>query len=126
MIILLAGFILFLLTISILKSNGHEIARFQIFRDIPYYDKLGHFLLMGVLGFLLVAVVSPLLRKKVSKTLSILIPTCSLVILIGVEEYSQQYLSSRSCSWADFGFGVVGILFFVGVYLLSFRRKEVF
>lgn len=123
MIILLTCFLLFLISISILKSNGSGNAFFNLFAEILYHDKVGHFLLMGMLGFLVVAVVSPFLLKKHSRTVSIWLPTILLILLIGVEEYSQSFLSTRSCSWSDYWFGVIGVIMASSIYLLTSQRQ---
>jgi len=124
MLTLLLIFLLFLVTISILKTQGGGDVLFNLCASIPHHDKWGHFFLMGILGFLLLAVLSPLLGKKYSRAISIYFPTISLITLIGIEEFSQHFLSTRSCSWADFGCGALGILVAMSSYLFTRQPKD--
>lgn len=122
MLILFILFVAFLVTLSVLKSNGVIISSFDYLGAIPYHDKIGHFVLMGILAYLMLIVLLPWLGKKLSERASIAAIIMLLTVLIGLEEMSQQYISTRSCCWSDFLFGVLGIL--VATYFYISRKSR--
>ena len=98
--IIFAAFALFIVTIIVLKNSGSGAWFFGLFEWIPKHDKIGHFVLMGILGFLAVAALSPDLpwRPWISSAFVVVL----LLVLIAVEEWSQQLVSSRTFSGLDF------------------------
>jgi VanZ family protein len=73
-------------------------------------DKVGHFLLMGVLAFL-VCLALPL-RPDPRPWLSILVGGIAISVLAGIEELTQTLFAARSASWADLGSSYAGIWLF--------------
>ena len=100
----------FMVTIVCLKNAGMGAPFFAFFGQIPYHDKVGHFILMGILGFLAVAAITPRLRLP-PKTAFLPI-MAGLISIIGLEELSQGLLPQRTLSLSDFLFGVAGALIF--------------
>lgn len=77
---------------------------------VPLGDKLGHFLLMGML----VLVLNYFLRGRALRAgpVSILVGTAAGAALIFVEELSQQWLPLRTFSAADLLADALGVLVF--------------
>jgi VanZ family protein len=78
---------------------------------LPYADKAGHFILYGILALLMNLTLSrsfPLHSRKWVAVVSGLI----LALLIGLEEWSQQYFANRTFSLADLGASYLGVIVF--------------
>jgi len=83
---------------------------------IPYGDKFGHFILYGFLTLLIdLALIRS--RRDISPRLIVLRVAFVLALLIGLEEYSQQFFPSRTADWVDLVFGYLGVVFFSWVAL---------
>lgn len=82
----------------------------------PYGDKAGHFILYGILTLLIDLA---LLRSlpHLSRRLLVLRVALILALLIGLEEFSQQYFPNRTFDLVDLTFGYLGVLFFSWVTL---------
>jgi len=79
-------------------------------KSIPYYDKIGHFVLIGIMTLILNLA---LYKKKVFKFVPLAI---ILVAVFAVGEELLQGLSPyRTCSLVDVVFDLFGICFFVYV-----------
>ena len=107
---LLLGFTAALVFIIVLRNNNLGNSFFRLFISIPYYDKLGHFLLMGILAFLSVITFVPLMSGNIFKSTSIVLGI--VLALTALEEYSQIFIPSRSFSLEDFISGLLGVLCF--------------
>jgi VanZ family protein len=107
-------FALFIALIILLADMG-TLPRYlgPVYR-FPYADKVGHFILYGILTLLIdLAPLRPLShqsRRRVA-VMSALI----LALLIGLEELSQQYFSSRTFSLGDLTASYLGVMFFTWV-----------
>lgn len=79
----------------------------------PNADKVGHFVLMGMSAFL----INLTLRDRSWNYKRVRIPWGPLIfaILVGMEEFSQQFFSNRTASWLDFWASLAGILV-IGVW----------
>ena len=78
---------------------------------IPYGDKFGHFILYGILTLLVdLAIIRS--RRDISPRLIVLRVAFILALLIGLEEYSQQFFASRTADWVDLLFSYLGVAFF--------------
>ena len=86
---------------------------------IPYGDKFGHFILYGILT-LLVDLAFIHSHQGISPRLIVLRIAFILALLIGLEEYSQQFFASRTSDWVDLIFSYFGVIFFSWVAL---RKK---
>ncbi len=110
-ILLLTGiFILFLIAIVVLADRGALPGWITLLYNFPYGDKVGHFLLMGLLAFLVNLSLS---RRKV-RILSrpVLLGSLIVTVLVTLEELSQGLFASRSASLGDLGASYLGIAFF--------------
>ena len=112
-------FTLFIVLIIVLADMG-RLGILNLVNRIPYGDKLGHFILYGILTLLinLTIIRSPPGR---SRGLTAVIIGLTLALLIGLEEISQQYFSSRTFSLTDLIAGYLGVIFFSW---LAIRTKK--
>jgi VanZ family protein len=102
-------FALFILLIIVLADLGKLSTLF--FTRIPYADKAGHFILYGILALLINLTLFrslPLHSRKPVAVVSGLI----LALLIGIEEFSQQYFSNRTFSLGDLSASYLGVIVF--------------
>jgi VanZ family protein len=119
--------ILFAITIVILivLADTGRLGILRIVYWIPYGDKFGHFILFGILTLL---VDLALLRSAPSRSplFVVVLSGVVLAILIGLEEVSQLYISKRTFSIFDLGFGYAGVLVFswIALRIKSSRRAQ--
>lgn len=103
-------FTLFIVLIIILADTGH-LGIFAGFYRIPFADKVGHFILYGILTLL----INMTLFRSVPRRNRIWIALSSgliLIILIGIEEFSQRSFSNRTFSFEDLTASYLGVVFF--------------
>ncbi len=103
----LAGWIGFLAGIILLADSGRGGWLFSLVRPIPEGDKVGHFILFGVLGFL----ANLALRDARVSLWGQGVRKGSLVVAIAItlEECSQAMLPSRTFDVMDLAAGVLGV-----------------
>jgi VanZ family protein len=93
---------------------------------IPYGDKAGHFILYGILTFLIDRSFLPAKTGNHSPALEpgpkliVLRIALILALLIGLEEFSQRYFENRTSDWVDLLFSFLGVAFFSW---LALRKK---
>jgi polysaccharide biosynthesis protein VpsQ len=103
-------FTLFLLLIIVLADTGH-LGILNVVYHIPYADKVGHFVLYGILALL----INLTLFRSVPTQNRIWITVISalvLIVLIGIEEFSQRNFSNRTFSLQDLTASYLGVIFF--------------
>ncbi|HJR81848.1 MAG TPA: VanZ family protein, partial [Anaerolineales bacterium] len=92
-------------------ANTGNLGVLRIVYLIPYADKLGHFFLYGILVLLfnltLFRAIPSLSRNRI-----VLRSGLTLALLIGIEELSQQYFSSRTFDLVDLGASYLGVICF--------------
>ena len=111
-----------LLIVSIvIAANLDQFPRpLKYLYDFPGGDKLGHFVLFGILSFLINNSALSLLPNRIPARL-ILTVSLLLAILIGLEEWSQSLFPARTMSLTDLLASYTG----VGVFaLLAYRSKS--
>jgi polysaccharide biosynthesis protein VpsQ len=103
-------FTVFILVIIVLADTD-RLGLLKIINTLPLGDKLGHFLLYGILALLINLT---LFRSLPSRTRTSIAVTSGLILalLIGIEEFSQQYFSSRTYSLGDLTASYLGVIFF--------------
>jgi len=117
---------LFIILIIILANMG-ELGVLRFINEIPYGDKAGHFILYGVLtllidlSFLQKNVDLPSASVRTQPKLIVFRIALILALLIGIEEYSQQFVPSRTFDLVDLAFSYLGVIFFSW---LALRIKE--
>lgn len=83
---------------------------FKFIRYIPYGDKVGHFVLMGLLSL----AVNLVLRARNIKIwkLSYLLGSLIVAVVVLIEEISQIFVKGRTFDFGDLLFGFAGIFVF--------------
>ena len=101
---------LFILLVIILADTGNLDILYFINR-IPYADKAGHFILYGILALLINLTLFRSLPSQSRKRVAVV---CGLILslLIGLEEFSQQYFANRTFSLMDLGASYLGVIAF--------------
>ncbi|MBI3152234.1 MAG: VanZ family protein [Chloroflexi bacterium] len=102
-------FTIFIVSIIILADNGSLPPFIRSMYDFPNGDKLGHFILFGLLNFFVTrAFLSALPSKSRSGvTLSVAL---TLALGIALEEWSQQFFSSRTFDLVDLLASYLGLI----------------
>jgi len=115
-------FILFIIAIVIMADTGRLPGAIAMVYNFRYGDKAGHFLLMGLLNFLVV--MSFTMRREVDLKRTTLI--CSLVVaaLVTLEEGSQLLFPLRNASWGDLLSSYAGIILFGSLAFWIRTRKS--
>ena len=116
-------FVICALLIIILADSGNLPRPIKDLYDFSYGDKVGHFLLMGLLSFFLnrTALASFSSHKPASV---ILTASLSLALFVSFEELSQQFLPTRTFSLTDLAVNYMGITFFAWVVWLSASKNK--
>mgnify|MGYP003509526223 FL=1 len=104
-----ALFLIFIVAVIILADMGRLPHRLTAIYDFPNGDKLGHFILYGLLDFFLTrAFLSSFpSRPRGWVTLSI---GLILALLIATEEFSQKFFASRTFDLIDLLASFLGVL----------------
>ena len=103
-------FSLFIITIIVLADTG-RLGILKIINQIPYGDKAGHFILYGILTLLIDLTLIRSLPNRGPKLVTV-ICGLTLALLIGLEEFSQQYFPSRTFDLMDLTASYLGVIFF--------------
>ncbi len=112
------GFITILLFASdvgyLNKSRG------WLAENVFYYDKVGHFVLIGFLAFIL----NILFKKRNAKSFNpaLLIGSYLTFAFSTIEEFSQIFIESRSFNVYDLMANYLGIAFFSLLFFLIFNK----
>ena len=110
-------FLLFIIFIIVGADNDSLASYLRGIYDFPGGDKLGHFILYGILAFLLArAFPRPLPLGRLSIPIVIIV----LMVLATLEEYSQKFFSTRTYDLIDLTFTCLGII--TGTWL-AMRKK---
>jgi polysaccharide biosynthesis protein VpsQ len=105
------GYIIFILMIIVLADQGDYIAILKDWVDmIPYGDKGGHLILMGLLSLTVNLSFKCTLWTVGQHTF--LKGSVIVAILVTLEEISQLFFSYRTFDWGDLLFDYLGILGF--------------
>lgn len=101
---------LFLLIVLILADSGKSVYLFTILAHVPFGDKLGHFILIGMMSFLLTLATDT--KVVTIRGISLWKGPFWLAVVITFEEFSQIWLDNRGFSLLDLAFDFLGILVF--------------
>ena len=104
-------FAIFLIAVIILADAGPLNGALEALHSIPYGDKVVHFLLVGLLNFL---IISSLIKTYPYADLRFFIVVVSLALMFvfTLEEASQGIILGRNASLKDLLANYAGILFF--------------
>lgn len=104
-------FTIFILLIIVLADAGVLAHYVGFLYYMPFGDKLGHFFLYGILSLVINLALFrslPLHSRKLLAAKSGMF----LALLIGLEEFSQQFFSNRSFDLVDLIFSYLGLVSF--------------
>jgi VanZ family protein len=115
-----AFFLIFIIAVIVLADGGNLPRPIRAIYAFPNGDKLGHFILFGLLTFFITrAFLSSFPSKSRSwVTLSI---GLVLALLIGMEEFSQKFFPTRTFNLIDLLASYAGIITFA---LLAFYWRK--
>jgi len=102
---------LFILLIIFLADAGLLARYLGPLHRFPYGDKVGHFILYGILTLLIDLTLLRSLPNQSRKRAAVMIGSV-LALLIGLEEFSQQYFANRTFSLSDLTASYLGVIFF--------------
>jgi polysaccharide biosynthesis protein VpsQ len=111
---------LFIILIIVLADAG-KLGILAIVYRIPYADKVGHFILYGILTLLINLSLFRSIHDQ-SRTRITVISGLILALLIGLEEFSQRNFPSRTFSLGDLTASYLGIFFFAW---MAVRAKHI-
>ena len=119
--ILLVVYIFILAVIIFLADRRGTRYLLNFVGNIPYGDKLGHFLLMGGFSFLLNLVLNA--RTFRIWKFSYLLGSLIVLVIVTIEELSQMFVAGRTFDWSDLVFDFLGIFIFGELARYICRRK---
>src|SRR5262245_46423283 len=115
-------FTIFILLIIILADQGN-LGILKVINRIPWGDKAGHFILYGILTLLLDLTFIRSL-PNLSPKMIVVLTGMILVLIIGLEEYSQQFFANRTYDLVDLTFSYLGVIFFSWVTLKTKKYRR--
>lgn len=120
----LTGIYLFILGVIVFLADQKKYQPlFRRVREMPYGDKLGHLILMGLFSFLLnMALNCGTLRVW---KIELLKGSLIVALIVTVEEFSQLFIRSRTFDAGDLLFDYVGIFSFGLFAQFLTRRRQV-
>ena len=101
---------IFILLIIVLADAG-RLGFLTFVYHFPFGDKIGHFLLYGILALLIDLTLFRAFAHRSRKQLAVL-SGLTLALLIGIEEFSQRLFANRTFSLVDLGASYLGVVFF--------------
>jgi VanZ family protein len=120
---LTALFTLFILLIIVLADTG-KLGILVVVYQIPYADKVGHFLLYGILALLVDLTLFRSLPHR-DRIWVAVISGFVLAFAIGLEELSQRNFSNRTFSLGDLSASYLGVFFFSWLAVRSGKQRGV-
>ncbi len=93
-------FSFFIISIIILADTDHLPRFIRVIYDFPNGDKLGHFVLFGLLNFFITLAFIRSLPDRTPKLLAFSIGLI-LALLIALEEFSQKLFATRTFDLID-------------------------
>lgn len=110
----------FMFWLIYMANTEQDTVIFEIVRSISYGDKMGHFLLFGILSLAMNLV----LKLKVMSIYVFKIYYGAVVVLfiVMIEEVSQHFVVSRTLDLMDFLASVAGILVFTTLGHFIYKR----
>lgn len=107
------GFFIFILWIIYVVDTGSQSALFKLLPSIPNRDKIGHFLLFGLLtlAFNFIFKFKTIEWGKVRPYLGSML----VLLFVIIEEFSQGFIATRTMDFKDLVADALGILLFTWV-----------
>lgn len=101
-------FSLFIIGIIILADRNAMPPFLRALYDFPNGDKVGHFILFGLLNFFITAAFLRTLPKWTSSRIAVSVGLI-LALFVAAEEFSQQYFSARTFDLFDLAASLLGL-----------------
>jgi VanZ family protein len=104
-------FALFIILIIVMADAGVLSQYLGFLYSYPFGDKVGHFVLYGILTLLINLA---LFHSRPDQSRRLLALQCGLILalLIGLEEFSQQFFANRTFDLIDLAFSYLGVIGF--------------
>lgn len=115
-------FALLIVLIIVLADLGALPWFLEVWNDYPYGDKAGHFILYGLLTLFVDLALFRSFRSQSRRRVAVMIGLV-LALLIGLEEFSQQFIAERTFSLLDLAAGYLGVVFFSWLALRLEARR---
>ncbi|ALG68974.1 VanZ family protein [Beggiatoa leptomitoformis] len=114
---------LFIICLIIVADQGHYNYVLKQVHAIPYGDKVGHFILMGLLAFVINMGLN--CAQFSWKNIKLLKGSVFVVTFVTLEEISQYFFPNRHFDMGDLFSDYLGIFLFGQLALwLSYRQKH--
>jgi len=118
-----AVYIALIILIIFLANSGALHSVIKPLQKIPYFDKWGHFFLVGMLAFVVNIALS--LRTIKFLKFKILLGSLIVVVIMTLEEFSQAFVSSRTFDLIDLTADYVGIICFSYLALWIHKKDKI-
>jgi polysaccharide biosynthesis protein VpsQ len=103
-------FTLFIILIIVLADTG-KLGILAVLYRIPFADKVGHFILYGILVLLINLTLFRAIPTQ-NRNWIALLSGLTLALLIGLEELSQRSFSNRTFDLVDLSASYLGVIVF--------------
>lgn len=113
-------FFAFIVGVIILADMDEIPPYIRALYDFPYGDKLGHFILYGLLNFIVTLTFLRALPTRTSMRVALAVGLV-LAVAIAAEEFSQQFFSARTFDLIDLSASYLGLL--VGGWMATRLKK---
>lgn len=114
-------FFAFILWVIYMANTGQSSVFFELVSMIPYGDKVGHFMLFGILT--IAANIGLRFKTWSIGQQQIYLGATYVLIFASLEELSQQFFSRRTLDLSDFIADLAGIILFS--FLTLFIQKSI-
>ena len=115
-----ALFVIVVIAIIILADNGSLPRSIRALYDFPNGDKLGHFIIFGLLTFFITRTFLSSFPSQSPSWVTLSVGL-TLALLIAAEEWSQQFFSTRTFDLLDLLASYAGVVTFA--FLAVYWRK---
>ena len=122
--LLAVGFGLLIVAIIVIANRGQLNRYFGFLDDIPYGDKIGHFVLMGI--FSLLVNLSFMAKRIEIGGWKILLGSALVAAIVTVEELSQGFLINRTMDISDWLADMAGIILAgqIAIWIIEKQRSS--
>ncbi len=108
--------------VIVLLADTRHLGFLHAVYDIPFGDKVGHFVLFGLLSLSVNLAVFE--ARPAGNRIRLAAATSAiLALLIGMEEFSQRWIRSRTFSLLDLTASYLGVAFFAWLAIKWEKRK---
>jgi len=105
---LAALFALFIVAVIVL-ADANQLGFLKSLYDFPNGDRVGHFMLYGILSLLVNLAILRSRPSSTSKRVAVSV-TLILALAIGLEEWSQNLFPDRTPDWVDLACSYLGVV----------------